>query len=72
MNYYPEQLRQIAAMCEALNNVDKSSGVSAGNLTIKNRIPVIDNEDDAETPLGYLIDEIGGAWSFEPVKDGGE
>jgi len=65
VNYYPEQLRGIAALCEALNSV--ADAETESKVAFKSRIPVIDADDVPERPIGYLVDEIGGAWSFEPV-----
>jgi nucleosome binding factor SPN SPT16 subunit len=65
MNYYPDQLRSIAKLIEALNVLDREA---EGSVTLVNRIAVVDSESD-ET-LGYLVDEIGGAWSFLPVENG--
>jgi len=63
MNYYPEQMRRIADLCEALNKVD---GPDAGDTVVfAQRLPVV-HPDEPNVILGYLIDEIGGAWSFEP------
>jgi transcription elongation GreA/GreB family factor len=68
MNYYPEQLRRIAEMCEALNKID-GEDTPADGVVLASRIEV-HHPDDQKEVLGYLVDEVGGAWSFEPVKDG--
>jgi nucleosome binding factor SPN SPT16 subunit len=65
MNYYPDQLRSVAKLIEALNVLDREA---EGSVTLVNRIAVVDSESD-ET-LGYLVDEIGGSWSFLPVENG--
>jgi hypothetical protein len=65
MNYYPDQLRSVVKLIEAMNALDREA---EGSVTLASKIAVIDSESD-ET-LGYLVDEIGGAWSFLPV-DGG-
>jgi hypothetical protein len=55
MNYYPDQLRSVAKLIEALNALDREA---EGSVTLASRIAVVDSESD-ET-LGYLVDEIGG------------
>lgn len=53
---YPEQLRDIAALCEALNAVDNSNPVM--------RLGDIPVNDEAGVRVGWLVDEVGGAWAF--------
>jgi hypothetical protein len=65
MNYYPEQLRRIAAMCEALNEIDGALAPDTGGMTLQFRPIIVIDENDTE--YGKLADEIGGAWSFFPV-----
>lgn len=62
MNLYPEQLRRLAEMCEALNQIDGESVPETAGVTLafQNRIKVV---DEYGTVYGYLSDEIGGAWS---------
>lgn len=67
MNFYPEQLEQLAKICRALNSVDSQA---SARVVLGQRLPVVDPDDDRETPIGHLIDEIGGAWSFKPAEDG--
>lgn len=64
-NYYPEQLRSIAAMCETLDSYDKLPE-AAGELAFRFRtcVPIEDNDG---TLIGALVDEVGGVWSFRPV-----
>lgn len=67
MNIYPEQLKQIIAYCEALNTAEEDfqlATIGAG-LTIHLAVVVLDEEN---LMLGRLVDEIGGAWSFEMAK----
>jgi hypothetical protein len=64
MEYYPDQLVHIAKLCEALNAIDRESGDSL--VTLKNKIEVVDGDDST---LGFLVDEIGGSWSFLPVEN---
>lgn len=68
MNYYPDQLRRIAAICEAL---DKADGLEAEGewAMLDNRIKVV-HPHEPDFPLGYLVDEDGLGWSFEPAKEG--
>ena len=69
MNYYPDQLRRIADMCEALDKVDGANVPETSGITMgfKNGIPVIDTEHG--DVYGYLADEVGGSWSFYATKD---
>jgi hypothetical protein len=67
VNYYPEQLRRIAAMCEGLNKADGLETEGEGAV-LSPRIKVVHPEAPDEV-LGYLVDEIGGAWSFEPAAE---
>lgn len=60
INLYPEQLRQIADMCEALDKID---GVGSGPLRFKQGIQITDEYGEV---FGYLGDEIGGVWGFWP------
>lgn len=60
LNLYPDQLRRIAAMCEALNKIDDEDPPET-QLMFEQGIPVIDEHG---TTYGYLRDEIGGSWSF--------
>lgn len=60
-NYYPDELRKIVGLCEALNEADKDSG----DITFKNGVVVIDCNDNSV--LGELVDEVGGSWSFKPA-----
>lgn len=63
MNLYPDQLRNIADLIEALNVVDQSPerDITQG-VMLGSGIKVLDS--DGASTLGYLVDEIGGAWSF--------
>jgi hypothetical protein len=67
VNYYPEHMDQIAKLCRALNDFDDADPGDGMGLTLRNRIPVEDNDG---VLFGHLVDEIGGAWSFEPVIGG--
>jgi hypothetical protein len=58
MNLYPDQLRKIADLCEAL---DKAEGEQGMYLEAPHRVI----EDDCH--LGELRYEIGGSYSFFPV-----
>lgn len=58
-NLYPEQLRGLAAVCEALNAAEKE----LDDLMLKSGIDVTDSN---ESVYGTLVDEIGGCWSFRP------
>ena len=62
MNFYPDQLRQIAAYCEALNKVEDTASTS---IYPANGIRMVDNDGGF---YGTLNDEIGGAWSFALAK----
>jgi hypothetical protein len=64
VNYYPDQLRGIAAMCEALNKADGLDSPDCG-VVFAQKLPLV-HPDEPNVILGYLIDEIGGSWSFEP------
>jgi hypothetical protein len=66
MEYYPEQLRWVAALCEALTEFDKNNTDINTHMIIKNRVPLVD-QHDSNIVMGYLVDEIGGVWSFLPV-----
>lgn len=65
--YYPDQLRAFAALCEMLNEFEGKTTDSS--IFIKGPIEVCDG-NDPDVPLGHLVDEIGGAWSFKPVESG--
>ena len=67
MSLYPEQLRRIADLCEVLNKVDDVPPQSP-DLVLQQRIAVVDAMAP-EDVYGYLVDEVGGAWSFEPKAD---
>ncbi len=64
-NLYPEQLRRIADMCEAMNKIDGIDVPEHGGVTIgfQQNIKVVDEHGDL---FGHLSDEIGGAWAFTP------
>lgn len=66
-NLYPEQLKRIGDLCEALNKIDGDDVPESGGVTIglQQKIRVVDEHG---TVYGYLSDEIGGAWSFLPVE----
>lgn len=61
LNYYPDQLRQIAAYCEALDKVEDAASTP---IYPANGIRMVDNDG---TFYGMLHDEIGGSWSFSPA-----
>ena len=62
MNFYPEQLRQIATYCDALSKVtDESKDFP---IYPANGIRMVDNDGGF---YGTLHDEIGGSWSFSPA-----
>lgn len=66
MNFYPEQLQSIVIFIEALNEADKrvtAMDASYGMPYIKGKIALT---DEGDSDLGYLGDEIGGAWSWTP------
>lgn len=54
MQLYPEQMVAIAKMCEALNAVPESE-VQFGRIEVKTEHGEL---------LGYLVDEVGGSFSF--------
>lgn len=60
-NFYPEQLRQIAAMCDALDKADSAFSGEGMSLMLAQGIEVW-TEDGVV--VGHLRDEVGGAWSF--------
>lgn len=66
MNYYPEQLRAIADICDAISaHPGKHIRVSLGSAVI------IYDPDDKTTAVGHIEDEDGTeTWSFVPVQDG--
>ncbi len=66
MNYYPEQLRRIAVMCEALDRIDSPQAEGSDAVLHIESIEVIHPEAPDQI-LGTLVDEIGGGWSFRPV-----
>jgi hypothetical protein len=66
VNYYPEHLEQIAKLCRALNEFDAAVAADGMGLTLRNRAAV---EDSDGALFGYLVDEIGGVWSFEPATE---
>jgi hypothetical protein len=67
MNVYPEQLRQIVAYCEALNEADKKIGFDINpGMQVDLLISVVD--EDGRTVLGTIVDEIGGAWGFKAAQ----
>lgn len=65
MHLYPEQLRQIAALCEALDKIEQVDGENS-TLVLQQRIAVVEAQQPADV-YGHLVDEIGGAWSFAPL-----
>lgn len=67
MNFYPEQLRQLAAMCDAMNKADSDDiAPSVGMAFMLDPVTVRAEEG---TVVGVLRDEIGGAWSFTPTTE---
>jgi len=64
MNIYPEQLVQIEKMIEVLNAASNASEQNGADV-LPYAIPVMDNENDYL--LGYVVDEIGGEFSFVPL-----
>lgn len=58
---FPEQLEWLAKVCNALNEVDGAD--QKCGLALQARIAVAD-ETNTDLVLGYIVDEIGGAWSF--------
>jgi hypothetical protein len=68
MNLYPEQLRRMADICEALDKIDgadipDSAGVTLG---LKQGIPIVDEYGEV---YGYVGDEVGGSWSVWIQKE---
>lgn len=72
---FPEQLERIAVILRGLNAIDKQiAEMDRENKPITNlgiqfggRIEIVDEE--YESLIGYAIDEIGGAWSFQPASN---
>jgi hypothetical protein len=62
---YPQQMRRIADMLDALNKIDGPSVPETEGITLmlKNGIPVVDEHGHV---YGYLGDEVGGSWCFWP------
>jgi hypothetical protein len=58
ISLYPAQLRALAAMCEALNDVNEMA-VSFGRISVR---------DEHGSPLGYLVDETGGGFVWAPPE----
>jgi hypothetical protein len=65
MEYYVEQLKGIVSLIEALNTWD--SNPENSDLMLKQPIVLV-HPMEPDTPLGELVDEIGGAWSFKPAE----
>lgn len=61
-NLYPQQLAKIAKIIDGLDKMEDDLGIDGDwPVMLKQHIPVVDGEGSV---LGYLVDEIGGAWSF--------
>jgi len=58
-NLYPDELRHILRVLDSLNAADQR--ISSG-VMIASGIKVFNS--DGTSVLGFLVDEIGGAWSF--------
>lgn len=58
-NLYPEQLTEVISLISALNAFTKDN---EKHINIGSEIKVFD--EDALVLLGFVVDEIGGAWSF--------
>lgn len=67
MNYYPEQLRWLADLCEALNAFEKVDGEKDTHMMLQQGIKIVDPQNP-DFVFGTLVDEIGGEWSFLPAK----
>lgn len=68
MNYYPEQLRWLADLCEVLNEFDKTHPDDLNcRMLIESGVKIID-PGAPDFVFGTLVDEIGGVWSFLPAK----
>lgn len=66
MNFYPETLRYIADMCDALAEVEKKTTVDIMGVRFKSGIKI--ETVEGECDFGTLHDEIGGEWSWYPPK----
>lgn len=64
INLYPEQLRQIAAMCEALNVAEGAENPGHG-MTIQFAYGIPLSIEGGDGHIGCLVDEVG-EWSFRP------
>ena len=68
MNIYPEQLNQIVTYIHFLNLAEKDfqeNDLPGAGLTIGLKVDVV--EEDGVV-IGRLVDEVGGAWSFEAAS----
>jgi hypothetical protein len=65
---YPNQMRRIADMCDALNKIDGENVPETEGITLmlRNGIPVVDESGDV---YGHLGDEVGGSWCFWPGSE---
>lgn len=64
-NVYPDQLRQILSLIEALDAHDKRMIEAKPDYPIGPGVVPLRGYED-ETDWGKLQDEIGGAWSWTP------
>jgi len=62
VNLYPDQLRHILCVLDGLDAADKAQASISTGVLIASGIKVLDS--DGASVLGFLVDEIGGAWSF--------
>lgn len=58
-NLYPEQLTEVVQLIELLNSFTKDHEKT---ISVGTEIKIFD--DDGTVLLGFIVDEIGGAWSF--------
>jgi hypothetical protein len=65
VEYYPDQLKAFATLCETLNEFDRQTNDSS--VFLPSPIAVADG-NDPDRAIGHLVDEIGGSWSFRPVE----
>lgn len=68
MNMYPEQLAGIQRLIGSLDKVMEGEMELDSEVDLlPYALPVVDSQYGTETLLGFVVDEVGGSYSFVPV-----
>lgn len=67
MNFYPDQLRRIADILDAFDQIDGAEAPVSSGSTIGLPVAVALSDEHGQA-FGRCVDEIGGAWSWYPPE----